>query len=246
MISPLSESQALSNVTLISNAINGVTAIVGGFSNAYSVTLDGTNDHVNWGSGTEQNIRNDFTFAAWIKTTMTAIGTIASLEASGTDDWLLTVNNVAGKARILYHASGFKNEVSTTSVNDGNWHLVGFSFSESDGVDIAVDGTIENSAATSPAMRNTASTELKIGITSIWPFDGEIDEAQLYNFVFDSDDWTALYNNGSPGDRSGQLPTGWLRMGDNDGGTGTTVTDQGSGANNASLENGAAFNTNVP
>ena len=235
-----------SGVTLLPSQLGASSPAPAEFTNTYSVELDGTNDYVNWGSGTEQNIRNDFTFAIWIKTTMTAVGTIASLEASGTDDWLFTVNNVAGKARILYHASGFKNEVSTTTVNDGEWHLVGFSFSESDGVDIVVDGIIENSAATSPAMRVTASTELKIGITSVWPFDGNMDEAYLFDFVFDADDWEALYNSGNPKDVSGDGPTGWLRMGDNNGGTGTTITDQGSGGNNATLVNGPVFSEDVP
>ena len=34
---------------------------------------------------------------------------------------------------------------------------------------------------------------------------------------------------------------GWWRMGDNDGGTGTTITDQGSGGNNGTLTNGPTF-----
>ena len=35
-------------------------------------------------------------------------------------------------------------------------------------------------------------------------------------------------------------------MGDNDGGIGTTVTDQGSGGNDATLTNGPKFSTTVP
>jgi hypothetical protein len=35
-------------------------------------------------------------------------------------------------------------------------------------------------------------------------------------------------------------------MGDNDSGTGSTITDQGSGGNNASLNNGAVFATDIP
>ena len=42
------------------------------------------------------------------------------------------------------------------------------------------------------------------------------------------------------------LPTTYYRMGDNNGGTGTTVTDEGSGGNNATLENGPTFETDVP
>ena len=35
-------------------------------------------------------------------------------------------------------------------------------------------------------------------------------------------------------------------MGDNDGGSGTTVTDQGSGGNNGTLTNDAVFEEDVP
>jgi len=35
-------------------------------------------------------------------------------------------------------------------------------------------------------------------------------------------------------------------MGDNDGGTGTTITDQGSGGNDGTLINAPTFSTNVP
>jgi hypothetical protein len=35
-------------------------------------------------------------------------------------------------------------------------------------------------------------------------------------------------------------------MGENDGATGTTITDQGSGGNDATLVNGPTFSTDVP
>jgi hypothetical protein len=44
-------------------------------------------------------------------------------------------------------------------------------------------------------------------------------------------------------------PVGWWRMGDNDGGTGTTITDQGSGGNDGTLNNIASpngFVTDLP
>ena len=51
----------------------------------------------------------------------------------------------------------------------------------------------------------------------------------------------SLYNGGVPGDISSLSPNGYWRMGDNDSGTGTTITDQGSGGNDGTLINGPTF-----
>ena len=59
-------------------------------------------------------------------------------------------------------------------------------------------------------------------------------------------DIATLYNNGSPGDLSSLAPLHWWRMGDNDSGTGTTITDQGSGGNDGTLVNGPNYSTDVP
>ncbi len=59
-------------------------------------------------------------------------------------------------------------------------------------------------------------------------------------------DIATLYNSGVPGNLSSFNPIGWWRMGDDDGGTGTTITDQGSGGNDGTLINGPTFSTDVP
>ena len=81
--------------------------------------------------------------------------------------------------------------------------------------------------------------------TSTQPFGGELDEISL----FDSDksaNIATIYNSGVPTDLTSLSPVNWYRMGDNDGATGTTITDLGSGSNNGTLINGPTFTTNVP
>ena len=81
--------------------------------------------------------------------------------------------------------------------------------------------------------------------TSTQPFGGELDEISL----FDSDksaNIATIYNSGVPTDLTSLSPVNWYRMGDNDGATGTTITDLGSGSNNGTLINGSTFTTNVP
>jgi len=59
-------------------------------------------------------------------------------------------------------------------------------------------------------------------------------------------DIATLYNSGVPADISSFSPVGWWRMGDNDSGSGTTITDQGSGSNDGTLTNGPTFSSTVP
>ena len=87
-------------------------------------------------------------------------------------------------------------------------------------------------------------------------FPGLIDEVAIFGSALSdggvstgataSGDIATVYNSGVPGDIASLSPVSWWRMGDNDGGTGTTVTDQGSGSNNGTLTNGPTFSSTVP
>jgi hypothetical protein len=77
-------------------------------------------------------------------------------------------------------------------------------------------------------------------------FGGLVDELVVLRTAATSEQRTALYGEGVATDVSSLSPYTWLRMGDNDGGTGTTITDQGSGGNDATLTNGPTFSTDVP
>lgn len=77
-------------------------------------------------------------------------------------------------------------------------------------------------------------------------FGGLIDELVVLRTEATSEQRTALYGAGVATNVSSLSPYTWLRMGDNDGGTGTTITDQGSGSNDATLVNGLTFSTDVP
>ena len=81
-------------------------------------------------------------------------------------------------------------------------------------------------------------------------YAGLVDEVALWSADVSSDIAT-IYNSGVPSDLSDNsivetAPYNWWRMGDNDSGSGTTITDQGSGGNNGTLVNGASFSTDVP
>ena len=73
-----------------------------------------------------------------------------------------------------------------------------------------------------------------------------IDEVSFFNSALSASNVADIYNSGVPNDISSLSPVGWWRMGDNNSGSGTTITDQGSGGNDGTLTNGPTFSTTVP
>ena len=78
--------------------------------------------------------------------------------------------------------------------------------------------------------------------------DGKVDEVAVFNSALSAAQVASIYNGGKPQSLASYNPVGWWRMGDNDGGTGSTITDQGSGENNGTLTNMATdpFSTSIP
>ena len=76
--------------------------------------------------------------------------------------------------------------------------------------------------------------------------DGNIDEVAIFDSALSAAQIASIYNGGKPQSLASYNPVGWWRMGDNDGATGSTITDQGSGGNNGTLTNGPSFSTTIP
>ena len=89
---------------------------------------------------------------------------------------------------------------------------------------------------------NDASTD-----SLAYRFSGGIDDFASWERELSGSEISKIYNNGKP---SAFIETTnphlYYRMGDSDGGTGTTLTDLGSGGNNGTLVNGPAFSTDTP
>ncbi len=145
-------------------------------------------------------------------------------------------------------AAGWHNTVavwSTSSATNGG----------GDGYDIWLDGVkVGNQANTTYGAANLYTIPTSPGMRfgerhGAYPFafgsTGQLDEIALFSSALSDADVATIYNSGVPGDLTDLSPAGWWRMGDNDGGSGTTVTDQGSESNNGTL-NGATFSTDVP
>lgn len=238
------------------------------FVNTHSLDFDGTNDYVDAGSSPSSLTIQGL--SVWFRpdvTYNTSSVTAYLLGLGGSDigvalggnwfgpvtDELITVTNVnhlwsyAGSGLTIssntWHHLGIRWESSSSSTNSGNA-----------GYDIYLDGSkVGNAFGTYSSgtgtqittQRLTAGARNRNGTIGEF-YNGLIDELGIFTSAVSESDLLAMYNSGSSAiDLTSYSPALWWRMGDNDGGSGSTITDQGSGSNNGTI-NGATFSTTVP
>ena len=225
--------------------------------NSYALSFDGSDDFVNVdGVATEIASMTNFSCSAWIKKGTEGIYPIifrAALSNSVHIGMFEYNNNLV----ISCISGGFSEAVDTGGVNiaDDQWHHVLMTY-EKTGTNTStvkgyVDGNlrITNSGA---GIINSNIDEAAIGRRPNGSgggdlnYEGLIDEVAVFDITLTASDATSIYNSGVPADLTSYSPVGWWRMGDNNSGSGTTITDQGSGGNDGTLVNGPTFSTNVP
>ena len=148
-------------------------------------------------------INTDFSIAFWVKTTQTA----------GTGEWFngtgLVDGDYPGKANdfgtaLVGSKFGFgvgnpdTTIVSTTSINDGNWHqCVATRVQATGAISIYVDGNLQ-AVGTGNQNPLNASTLLLFGALASGGgyFNGSLDEVKIYNRALGNNEISALYNNG--------------------------------------------------
>jgi hypothetical protein len=227
-----------------------------GFTQQYSVAFDGTDDFVALGNSSDL-APSSITISTWIKVTgsVNTYNYIVSRAGSTYGSYHLRYTS-ANKFNVHlgFASSQFKNDITSSSTYTlTDWHHVAFTYDQTN-VKLYVDGVEEYSAAETRAIHYTAGsagTDTHIGKTGGTlgypsPSEGLIDEVAIFNTALSGANITSIYNSGSPDDLTSYSPVGWWRMGDNDSGTGTTITDQGSGGNDGTLTNGPTFSTTVP
>ena len=213
----------------------------GAFSNEYSVSFDGSDDYATATLGS-QVFDGDFSISAWFNasTTPQYLTLLQLGDASAyTDGWRLYRN--FNKLQFWDGVGGYSLILDAGLAAANSWHHVAITRSGTN-CTLYLNG---NSIDTGTSSQVFTSTAFKISFTS-FPFNGLIDEVALWDSALSSANVNSIYNSGVPADISSLSPVNWWRMGDNDGGSGTTITDQGSGGNNATLTNGPTFSTTVP
>ena len=233
------------------------------FTNTYSVDFDGTDDYaaiadandLSFGNGSTDSA---FSIMAWVKMDDATNFRIAAKSVSTNNrEWLFTTDPNDKFSLTFYDpdaANSILSRYDTALTSfEGQWiHVCGTydGSGNNSGLSLYLNGspvaTVEVTSGSYVAMSNTVA-DVTIGRWNVSGYaNGKIDEVAIIPSELSAAQITAIYNSGVPVDLTSYSPIGWWRMGDNDGGTGTTITDQGSGGNDATLTNGPTFSTNVP
>ena len=214
-------------------------------TNTYSVELDGTNDYISVPSSTDFDFGTGaFTFSMWFYVTdenqyggLIYRSTGYRIKFQGNDqDIKLEMGNF--KPYVVRHGSSLLNA----------WHHLAIVADRSESkIKGYLDAGTPYESYMSPDRSLSASGQpLFIGRHFTYYTDGLVDEFAIFGSALSASDISNIYNSGTPNDISSLNPVSWWRMGDNNSGSGTTITDQGSGGNDGTLTNGATFSTTVP
>lgn len=242
------------------SAISAVPASGGAYTNTYSVDLDGTDDYIDIGGSYDLG-----TFSAWFKPDNVCSASQGPYMIAGFTGVGISPQGHRGGILVSGHVtSSLTNEIITLWTGDWNyayadasatisntaWHHLAVRWSGSE-YEIYLDGTQVKNAES----QFGSGSKVKISITDLilgkrydnnYLFPTLIDEVAIWSTPLSASDITSIYNSGVPTDLTSYSPNGWWRMGDDDSGTGTTITDQGSGGYNGTLTNGPTFSTDVP
>ena len=233
-------------------------------ANSYALSLDGTDDYVALGNSSDLAPSN-ITVSLWFKASGT-VGTYNYLfarEGALYGSYLLRYTSANKFNIFIGHAGGSTTDITSSSTYTlTDWHHVAFTYDQTN-LKLYVDGSEAASVAKTTAIDYTPSTSYGTDNTYIGKgtfadnTEGLIDEVAIFNSALSASQITNIYRgeddggsggtNGVPGDlstfNSNNGPVGWWRMGDNNSGAGATITDQGSGGNDGTIENGSSGNT---
>jgi len=167
-----------------------------GKTGSQAALFDGTGSFVK----IPASVVGDFTIAYWVRTTATgATGQWyagkAMIDADvpgAADDW--GIGLLGGKAG-FGTGNADKTIVSTTAVNDGAWHHITATRTNSTGaLKLYVDGALQAAAATGPTAERTAPGGIRVGSTLFGGayFAGAIDDLRIYNYTLNATQVAAI------------------------------------------------------
>jgi hypothetical protein len=218
------------------NEWNADLVLTPGFSNNNSVNFDGTDDHMTF---TSFDAGSSKTLSMWIKLDSISSAGIYLFGSS------FYYGYVTANGQIVYIYDGGASALTlgaTHAITTGTWTHLAIVGSGGTAT-LYKDGVLR---ATGIDRSPTGLSRLGGAATNRF-VDGLIDEVAWWNSALTATDISAIYNGGAGPTDLGTNglnlnPVNWWRMGDNDGGTGTTITDQGSAGNHGTLNNTASPN----
>ena len=211
------------------------------FSNTQSIELDGIDDIVSLSSRT-QNF-TDFSISAWFIAISGGSYKAIIGNTTAVGGYLFAIVETSGS--IYFYDNGWR-QLSGT-ITDGNWHHLIVTYdSSANELKSYIDNSLYTTYTPNPSAlpSNSHSFNQIGGRTSVGRWSGNLDELAVWDSVLDSTQVSNIYNNGIPNDLSSTNPVHWWRCGDGD--TAPTLTDNGSGGNDGTMNNFSTFSTDVP
>jgi hypothetical protein len=232
-------------------------------ANAYSLSLDGTDDHAEVAGSSEIQLSNPLTISAWIYLTANAstnnIRTIISWGSAATGQGRFF--GVWGAGNNLSFQTYQSSTTSTSSLLSNTWYHVAATVTTGE-TKLYINGSLDTTG--SNTLNSFTYSKTHVGelyysqTTAARHFAGNIDELALFNSVLTASEVSQLYNDNQPfnlnsdgGDYSSSANLkAWWRMGDGtEAGSGTTIYDMSTNdlnSDNLTLVNQASIdNTNA-
>ena len=194
----------------------GSAAFVGGGVSGNAIDFDqATGDLVNMGNVLGFGGALSFTVSTWINTTsMAIIQLIVTKHHAGfANGWVLAFNTGSGygqpnKAYFYDTDLPGQEAISTSSVNDGEWHHVVGVFDSALGTQaIYVDGALETTIASGNVTTGNGAEFIVGGVSTLAPvaaFTGQVDDVQIYDMALTVMDIERLFDN--PGRNLQNIP----------------------------------------
>ena len=216
----------------------------GGFANQYSVSLDGTNDYIQLPNGVLTTLSGTaYTISMWYN--LDIVGSYQEIFTAGSNLQIYFRPRITQVGLELY-VNGLSRFIQIAPYsNVGSWVHGCISVDTTGTSTMYINGS-SNTSNTVPQLTSISNPVIGCYDGASLFLNGYVDEVAIFNSALSASDVSDIYNSGVPADLTSLSPVNWWRMGDNDGGTGTTITDQGSGGNDGTLTNGPTYSKSVP
>ena len=225
------------------------------FQDIYSYQFDGVDDYVDMSNPSNLNFDADdaFSISVWFKRSSDANSVTIVQKSLGSPDfngYTLFIYQDKVYFRIRKNAS-LQHQIISNNTHPFNlWvHYIvtydGLRSGSGQGLNLYQDGIkLTNVSRTGNFATGSAQTSANFSVGSLEStsdsfFNGNIDEVAVFNSELSASDITSIYNGGVPNDITSLSPLSWWRMGESASWNGSnwTLTDQGSGGNNATSQN---------
>lgn len=171
----------------------------------YSLEFDGVDEYITIGDDPVLNFERNqsYSLAAWVKTSSADGSIMSKMNVSNNYrgyDMYLRSNGVI-RAHLINALDS--NEIivdGSTSIDDGEWHLVVITYngsSSASGVQIYIDGSLDNITTVKDTLNKTIQTEVDFRIGSRTDgnyFSGQIDDTRVYDKALSQEEITWLSN----------------------------------------------------